>query len=281
MYNGTFQVDQPAFKNYRLEAGNTTSDDYLNWPYLPAPSGQRAAADTLGNPLVQGDLTLWSVYNDADLRQATNVAPAARSRCLEIQQTTFAFARGGALGNIIFLKFRIINKGVNNLDSTYISIWADPDLGDASDDLVGCDTTLSLGYCYNETDNDAVYGSAPRRSDSISSVDRSCRYRRASTTPGNDLVQQVHQRRGPDQRDGGLSPDAGAQARRLPAACERRSAPADDDVPVPGRSGHEHGWLDGGGNDRRLQLSRVHSRWRWGIRRTSSARSSSARAPTG
>src|SRR5439155_805596 len=79
---------------------------------------------------------------------------------LEIQQSTFAFARGGALGNIIFIKFRMINKGANNLDSTYVSIWADPDLGDASDDLVGCDTTLSLGYCYNETNNDAVYGGA-------------------------------------------------------------------------------------------------------------------------
>ena len=36
MYNGTFQVDQPAFKNYRLEEGNTTSSDYLNWPYQPS-----------------------------------------------------------------------------------------------------------------------------------------------------------------------------------------------------------------------------------------------------
>src|SRR5438876_1001470 len=40
MYNGTFQVDQSAFKNYRLEANNTTSDDYLNWPSQPVPLGQ-------------------------------------------------------------------------------------------------------------------------------------------------------------------------------------------------------------------------------------------------
>src|SRR5262245_51238617 len=29
MYNGTFLVDQPAFKNYRLDRGNTSSSDYL------------------------------------------------------------------------------------------------------------------------------------------------------------------------------------------------------------------------------------------------------------
>ena len=162
MLNGTFQVDQPAFKNYRLEAGNTTSSDYLNWPSLDPPYGQGAPLDSLGNPLLMGDVTLWSSYNDADPGRHTN-SSAGRTKPLglEIQQTTFAYNRGGALGNIIFIKFRLINKGGNRLDSTYISIWADPDLGDASDDLVGCDTTLSLGYCYNETNNDAVYGSAP------------------------------------------------------------------------------------------------------------------------
>jgi hypothetical protein len=151
MYNGTFQLDQIAFKNYRLEAGNTTSDDYLNWPYQAVPLGQGAPLDTLGNPLLEGDLTLWSAYNDADPARHTNDnggtggPGGTKPLGLEIQQTTFAFNRGGALGNIIFLRFRLINKGANRLDSTYVSIWSDPDLGDASDDLVGCDSTLSLG----------------------------------------------------------------------------------------------------------------------------------------
>ena len=43
----------------------------------------------------------------------------------------------------------------------YVSLWADPDLGGSTDDLVGCDTTLSLGYCYNATNSDQTYGSAP------------------------------------------------------------------------------------------------------------------------
>ena len=59
------------------------------------------------------------------------------------------------------MKFLIINKGGNQLDSTFISLWADPDLGDAGDDLVGCDTILSMGYCYNEAGGDAIYGQTP------------------------------------------------------------------------------------------------------------------------
>src|SRR5207244_165137 len=46
----------------------------------------------------------------------------------------------------------------NTLDSTYASVWSDPDLGGAVDDLVGCDSTRSLGFVYNASDNDALYG---------------------------------------------------------------------------------------------------------------------------
>ena len=30
---------------------------------------------------------------------------------------------------------------------------SDPDLGDAADDFVGCDTTLGMGICYNDGDD--------------------------------------------------------------------------------------------------------------------------------
>src|SRR5207249_3760761 len=43
----------------------------------------------------------------------------------------------------------------------FVSIWMDPDLGGFTDDLVGSDVPLSLGYVYNATNNDAIYGSAP------------------------------------------------------------------------------------------------------------------------
>ena len=59
------------------------------------------------------------------------------------------------------MRFQIFNKGGKDLRQMYISLWADPDLGGAGDDLVGSDTTLSLGYCYNATNNDNTYGSLP------------------------------------------------------------------------------------------------------------------------
>ncbi len=157
MANGTFQPDQAAFKVYKIKRGDdaTSNPDYRDWPV-----GQGAPVDKEGKPVLIGDQLAWSACNDADLSKHTNNAGGTQPLGVEVQQSTFAYARGGALGNTIFLKFKIINKGGNRLDSTYVSLWADPDLGDASDDLVGCDTALSLGYCYNGgVDN--TYGAAP------------------------------------------------------------------------------------------------------------------------
>ncbi len=157
MKNKTFVPDNPGFKVYKInKRDGPENPDWLNWP-----SELGAPVDSHGNPLVLGDQTLWAVYNDADPSYHSNNAGNSDPFGIEIQQTTFAFARRGPLNNIIFLKFLIINKGENELKDTFISLWSDPDLGGANDDLVGCDVDLSLGYCYNATNNDELYGTTP------------------------------------------------------------------------------------------------------------------------
>jgi hypothetical protein len=39
-------------------------------------------------------------------------------------------------------------------ESAISAIWTDDDLGDASDDAIGCDTNLNLTYTYNFDNND-------------------------------------------------------------------------------------------------------------------------------
>jgi hypothetical protein len=149
----------PRHKVYKIYKGDVTSDDYLNWPDdLGAP------VDAEGKPLLIGDQTLWCVYNDADpALHVTDEGSAGETPPLgiEVQQTTFAFDWKGALGNTVFIKFKVINKGENRLDSTYVAVWADPDLGGSGDDYVGCDTDLSMGFVYNATNGDQLYGSNP------------------------------------------------------------------------------------------------------------------------
>jgi hypothetical protein len=46
------------------------------------------------------------------------------------------------------------------MDSVYFGIWEDADIGESSDDLVGCDTLLNSGFFYNHED-DFSYGENP------------------------------------------------------------------------------------------------------------------------
>jgi hypothetical protein len=136
---------------------------------LPDPAHAGDSLDVPG-PDVSGDQMLWNVYNDADPSLHTDDAGNTAPMGIQIRQSTFAFNRQGALGNTIFIKLQVIHPSLpsatddvyrSTLQNMYVSLWADPDLGGSTDDLVGCDTTLSLGYCYNATNNDNVYGAAP------------------------------------------------------------------------------------------------------------------------
>ncbi|MFO7523877.1 MAG: hypothetical protein R6W68_00345, partial [Ignavibacteriaceae bacterium] len=116
-------------------------------------------------PDMLGDETVWCVYHDgvpAAERRWNQVDPLG----IEMRQTVFAFASSGAIGNIIFLRYRMKYVGLgganepDELDDVYFGVWADPDLGEANDDLVGSDVERNALYTYNDQD-DPEYGDQP------------------------------------------------------------------------------------------------------------------------
>ena len=148
-----FIADNPNNETYRLYSIESDGrGDWLDWPV-----DQGAPVDDIGNPLLLGDRTLYCVWNDLFENMQFGTQPLS----IEIHQTVFAFDRADELGDMQFIKWLLINKSDMVWDSTYFSIFIDSDIGAAGDDLVGCDTTLNLGFCYNATNNDQTYGPAP------------------------------------------------------------------------------------------------------------------------
>ena len=149
--------NRPHYRVYKIDSNSGPGDpDWDEWPQQ-----EGAPVNEFGEPLLIGEQTLWCVYNDADASLHTNNAGGTLPLGVEVQQIAFAFTQVGGLDVAVFMKFLFINKGNNLLEDTYISFWSDPDLGGAGDDLVGCDTTRWVGYCYNATNNDPIYGSQP------------------------------------------------------------------------------------------------------------------------
>lgn len=136
------------------------AEDWENWPSeLGAPVYED------GTPgIANADQVVWFVCNDLD-ETATAGLYGSDPIGLELQVTAWAYAQPGAsLGQIVFKKYKFTNRSGGTITDFYVSQWCDPDLGNAGDDLVGCDTTLSMGYVYNggDTDDDyAAFGLAP------------------------------------------------------------------------------------------------------------------------
>jgi len=109
--------------------------------------------------------TIWFVAND-QAASRTSFMYGTQPMGMEMQATMWAYSQTGALGNMYFRRYVLINKtdvlplasGPRTFDSMYVSMWCDPDVGDAGDDYAGCDTVLSVSYAYNGKGQDAIYG---------------------------------------------------------------------------------------------------------------------------
>jgi hypothetical protein len=138
--------------------------DYLNWPIdvgAPWDDNDGDGIYTLGidEPKIFGDETIFFVANDLDT--ATTLSTYGSNPIgLEFQVTTFGY-NSELLKDVVFKKFKIINKSDDEITDMYLSYWTDDDLGDANDDYVGCDTLINLGYTFNGDNNDNLYYGTP------------------------------------------------------------------------------------------------------------------------
>lgn len=156
----TDQAFGPSWQEWKdaVDLGADFYDGDGDGVYDPSDKNGNGTWDpTEDRPDLIGDVTAWTVYNDGvptALRRFT-VAPKG----LEVRQTVFGFNSKTAVGNMMFVRYRLVNTGevADEFYNVYFSAAADPDLGEYQSDLVGSDTVLSAGYVYNDG-NDAEYG---------------------------------------------------------------------------------------------------------------------------
>ena len=162
-----------TFKFYNIKRGDgySTNQDWANWG-LMVPYGA---------PFV--DVNNNGIYNPQIDTPGVRGASQAIFLCMtdgfpeshtsgegfgggtpplysEVHLTAWCYSQP-SYNDMQFLKFVIINKGLQPWTRTYLSLISDTDLGWANDDYIGCDTSLKLGFCYNGTNFDQSYGTAP------------------------------------------------------------------------------------------------------------------------
>jgi len=92
------------------------------------------------------DQMIFWIYNDAGGIHSETQGNAIQ---MEVQVQAFNYGTNDEVNDMTFQRYKLINRAVEDIDSTYFAMWTDPDLGCFIDDYVGCDTSRSLGYTYN------------------------------------------------------------------------------------------------------------------------------------
>ena len=107
-------------------------------------------------PKIRGDETVFFIINDA-LNKHTESGGEPLN--MEILGMAYAYnSPDSALQNTIFLSYLLRNKSSKGYKDFYFGFWSDFDIGNETDDYVGCDTLLNLGYGYNGTKIDGSSG---------------------------------------------------------------------------------------------------------------------------
>ena len=145
--------DDPLYRTYLINRGNTTDPDYTAWPV-----NQGAYVNNNGTPFFLGTQTMFYSFTDAYPHESGTTS--IQSLKAQILQTNWCYTNLG-LRDVNFIEYRVINRSNTPWVDTYLAFWTDDDLGDALDDAVGCDTLRNLGFTYNANKNDPQYGGAP------------------------------------------------------------------------------------------------------------------------
>lgn len=141
--------------------------DFSKWPVnLGAPfkdvNGDNKFTEGLDIPgYPDANQTLWFVANDQlpNNNSGVNFPFSSKPTGLELQVTIWAYSNQSQLRNCIVKSFKLINRSKTQfIKDMYIGMFCDVDIGEVVNDLVGCDTTLSLGYLYNGSDSETALG---------------------------------------------------------------------------------------------------------------------------
>ena len=108
-------------------------------------------------PSIKGDQAVFWVMNDIG---NLHTESGGRQIGVEIHVMAYAYQANNVVNNTTFYDYKIINKSSENYHDFGLGFFTDGDLGNPTDDFVGCDSTRNLGYFFNGDPDDEDAGFA-------------------------------------------------------------------------------------------------------------------------
>jgi hypothetical protein len=109
--------------------------------------------------MAPGDIATFHLFHDADISSRDNYYES-RPLNIQVNQLNWLYIESSTktLDNCYFTQLEFINKSeYSNIDSIFVGIYSDVDIGYPTDDKIGSDYKLGLGYVYNAQMNDQFF----------------------------------------------------------------------------------------------------------------------------
>lgn len=81
---------------------------------------------------------------------------------VEVHTTISSFSFNHILKDVLFIRYKIINKGINTISDSYIGHYVDVDILSVKGTFVGIDSSLNLAYGYSVNEFDSLYNIIPQ-----------------------------------------------------------------------------------------------------------------------
>lgn len=108
-------------------------------------------------PLIKGCEAIYMILNDYTLHTETQGEPIH----IEVHYMFYQYLSDSALNNTTFMDVTVYNRTNTMWQDFKISLFADNDIGNSTDDYVGCDTTKNVFYAYNADNIDEPNSGIP------------------------------------------------------------------------------------------------------------------------
>ena len=144
-------ANYPVIEDWPAHGSVSQGEDYYQAPFVDVDfDGVYDPAGDGDYPCIEGDQALWWTFND-DAGQHTETGGDKFG--VQVKVMAYSYECNACptpwLDHMTFYHYTLQNKSTTNYDSVYFSQWMDADIGNFSDDFVGCDTNIGLGFAYN------------------------------------------------------------------------------------------------------------------------------------
>lgn len=163
--NTVNMANYPVIADWPAHGDPALGEDYYLAPFVDMDlDGVYDPVNDGDYPCVEGDQALWWVFNDA---AGPHTETGGDKLGLQVKAMAYVYdcqaqpCSHTSLDVSTFYHYEITNKSANDYTDVYVGIWMDTDIGEFSDDYIGCDTARGIGFAFNGDAQDGNYGLNP------------------------------------------------------------------------------------------------------------------------